>query len=65
MNPRKPGSIQARVIQLLPCPRAEVVSTLCRTGGFHSSATYRAINSLLKRGVISIDEYGVITRVDV
>lgn len=59
---RKPGSMQSRVISLLPTTRPEVVRNLNVKYGVYPSAVYRAISTLVKRGVISIDEYGVITR---
>lgn len=59
MKQRKPGRLQALILEATPNPRPQIAA-FCRNLGYHSSAVYRAINTLQRRGVILLDDDGTL-----
>ena len=61
MTTRKLSDLQAHIIAHLPAHRGQV-AYFCANDGYHESSAYRAINTLLRRGLITIDDSGMVRR---
>ena len=61
MSENQKIDIQDHIISLLPRMRWLTVH-LCSVNGYSPSSIYRAVDSMLRDGVIVIDEHGVLRR---
>ena len=61
MTTHKLSDLQSYIIAHLPAHRGQV-AYFCANDGYHESSAYRAINTLQRRGLITIDESGMVRR---
>ena len=61
MTTHKLSELQALILAATPNPRPRVAAC-CRHLGYIPSSIYRAINALQRRGLITLDESGILRR---
>ena len=60
MTDHKLSGLQASILSKLPKTRGEII---CATVNYyHPSSTYRAINTLIKRGLVTVYDSGMVRR---